>query len=264
MSETRVQRNGSTPFNDKYFFYKVAKHEMFHLGGADHGGKNDHPNLSPTTMSTCVNYSQFRHDNKITKDDDAYMNYLRGPLLGRELTANPGFENANGDLYWLTQNGTKSVVSSGGQVGPTHLAFTATGTAWTSYVHQSTRVWHNSNPPQSTYGAAADVKKVVSTYTTYARVALYRKAMNDSGNNGCGYPFLNMTDPNNEAITGGYFLISETPMYVLSGTGWTSIEASAATIGHDGGQVQVRVYGASTTSTGGSGTVRFDNVRAKT
>lgn len=72
-----------------------------------------------------------------------------------------------------------------------------------------------------------------------------------------------LNNPNNETLVGGYVLHAGTPLTTIAGTEWVALTTSfvnPATT--DGLQIQIRAYGKSYTSSGGTGSIRFDNVRA--
>lgn len=244
-------------YSTSQFYYRIARHEMFHLAGAEHGGKDDSMNYdNPTTMSTCINYATFRTSNSLSQDDAAYMNWLHNGAGGRQLHANMGFER--GTTYWGKYNGTWSLISTGGVSGPRNVAFFASGSWSSSYVYQTVRLWTGDD--NQSYRSRAYVRKPVSSYSTIVQTRIYRKTMTESGSSSCSYPD-GLDNPNNESVPGGYvWLVSSGVVY--PGTTWTDATSSYVNpTNTDGLQIQIRIYGKSTSSSGGTGSVRIDNAR---
>ena len=259
--------NGNPSFwvNSNYsaasFYYHVGRHEMFHLAGAEHAGKNDSRNGdNPTTMATCISPSTFRTTNSITQDDAAYMNWLHNTLSNRQLHANIGFER--GTTYWGKSNGTWSYQTSGGATGPGHVAFFASGSAYSSYIYQTVRLWTGDD--NESVRAKINAKKPLSSYTTQARAALYKRTLTEGSTaNSCHYPD-GLDNLNSISITTGYVLEIRSSMTTLGSTSWTAVTSNWDNPPtNDGYQYQIRAYGKSTTSSGGTGSVRFDNVRGE-
>jgi len=68
-------------------------------------------------------------------------------------------------------------------------------------------------------------------------------------------------NPNSSSVNGSYVLLKGTSMTTLT-TSWKSITSSWENPSNtDGVQMQVSVYGKSTSFSGGNGSVRLDNVR---
>lgn len=86
--------------------------------------------------------------------------------------------------------------------------------------------------------------------------------MTESGNNGCTYPD-GLKNPNNVSVTALFVLLSGSAMTTV-GTSWTAITSdwiNPETV--HGFELQVRAYGRSLNSSGGTVSIRFDNVRGE-
>lgn len=242
------------------FYYKVGRHEMLHLAGMSHGGRDDSRNGdNPATMSTCISASTFSASNILTQDDAGYMNWLYNSIADRQLHANVGYER--GMTYWGVTNGSASFVTTGGATGPGHISFAATGTEWSSYVYQTIRLW--TGVTNASYRSRINVRESAAANATSAMARLYRQTLQESGDNSCQYA-NGLSNPNNATLVGGYVLHSGTDMTAVVGTTWASITGAWANPADtDGLQLQIRAYGKGYTSTGGNSTIRFDNVRGE-
>lgn len=118
----------------KSFVWKVSKHEMGHLIGAEHtGAKDSYGNVPGGTasdnapiMSTCIDRSNFSDTHNIfSQDDYAYLNWQHSATTNRQATANWGFEQ--GTRFWglknlsATGNDKLEHVTSGGATGPGYI-----------------------------------------------------------------------------------------------------------------------------------------------
>ena len=71
-------------YSDAKFYWRMARHEMLHLAGMEHGGKDDSMNSdNPASMATCINHSTFRTVNNLDQDTAAYENWLHNAAGGR-------------------------------------------------------------------------------------------------------------------------------------------------------------------------------------
>jgi len=244
--------------NADKFIWHVARHEMMHLLQATHGGRYDSvpEGEQPATMSTCVNYDNFRNVNQLERDAEAYLNWLHSDLSYRQINSNIGFDN--GTTGWGGTNGTISVASSGGYSSPKHLAFNASGTSTNSYVRQTIRLWVGDDINDFEVRAYLRAKAPSSTANTNVRAAIYRKNLSESGTTICPYQ-RGLKNPNNMTLADmAYILVTESSLTNV-GTSWTAVSSpwSSISVLRDGYQLQLRAYG----NAAGSGAVRFDNVR---
>lgn len=239
------------------FQYKVARHEMMHLIGADHSGRGDSFDGAedPSTMSTCVTASQFNPANVLDRDAETDLNFHHSSLSYSQLTANIGFED--GTSAWGGTNGGLIANSSGGAVGPKHVAFAAEGTSSNSYIRQTVRVWTGDDND-------VKIRAVVSARTnasveTNARAAVYRIGMFEGdSSNGCPYE-RGLRDPNDRSLWGSTWVkVTETPLTGV-GASWGSLTTPWTRLPYpaDGWQLQFRAYG----NAADASYVRFDNAR---
>ncbi len=243
------------------FYYQVARHEMFHEAGADHGGNKDsHDGRNPPTMATCINYSDFRTNNSLDEDAAGYLNYLHDSLAYNQLTANIGFER--GTTYWGAVNGTLFEYSSGGATGPGHIGFKASSDVWSSYVYQTMSFWVGLLD-NGLFRAKINAEAPKTGRTTETFTRLYTRAMTQSsGSNGCDYP-NGINNPNDPTVASGWILEVGTGTTFV-GTTWTAIASDWVYLPvADGQQVQVRAYGWAQDSGGSVRQIRFDNVRGE-
>lgn len=253
----------NSQYTDPKFYWKVTRHEMMHLAGAEHAGNEDSMNGDNIpTMATCVGVSSFRTVNEMSQDDAAYLNWLHNALDNRQLHANMGFEQ--GFSYWGKINGTATIVNSGGATGPGHVSFLASGTVNSSYIYQTVRLWTGDD--NESYRAKINAKTSNSGpfSTGQVRTAMYRKTMTEnSGSNSCSYAD-DVDNANNPTVTGGYVYLAGTAVSSTS-TSWlpkTSGWTNPAT--EDGYQLQIRSYAKGTqASTGINIPVLLDNVRGE-
>ncbi|MEZ5176672.1 MAG: hypothetical protein R2823_10815 [Acidimicrobiia bacterium] len=244
-------------YSSSKFYYKVGRHEMFHLAGAEHGGDEDSMNSdNPPTMSTCISWTTFRTTNSLDQDSAAYENWLHNGASGRQLHANMGFERNT--TYWGKVNGTWSVVTTGGVSGPKNVAFFASGSSYaSSYIYQTIRLWTGDD--NESYRSRAYVREPISSYSTLAQSKIFRRNMTESGDNGCSYPD-GLQNPNSWSI-GGYVELAKSSVKSVTTT-WSDVTSSYVNpTNTDGLQLQIRIYGKATPSGGGSGSIRIDNAR---
>ncbi len=240
------------------FFWHTARHEMMHLLQAAHGGRADSlvGGEDPTTMSTCVNATEFIPDNFLDRDAEAYLNWLHSDLSYRQINSNIGFDNNTSG--WGGTNGSLTDVSSGGYSSPPYAAFSADGTSADSFVRQTIRLWVGDDIGDFEIRAVLRARAPSSTANTNVRAAVYRKNLSESGDTSCDYP-RGLKNPNNLTLADmNYIVVSESGLVNVD-TSWTSVISDWASIGvqRDGYQLQLRAYG----NAAGSGAVRFDNVR---
>lgn len=246
--------------NTSRFYWKVGRHEMFHLAGAEHAGDQDSMNGdNPPTMVTCIDQSNFRTVNGLSQDDSAYLNWLWSSLDYRQLHANIGFEQ--GSSYWGVANGSLSISSSGGATGPSYARFTASGDETNSYIYQTVRLWTGDDLNEYRAKINARSPGPAGSYTTYARTGLYRRTLTENGDNSCDYAD-GLHNLNGPSVTSSYVGVSATSTQGVSDT-WTSVASGFTALGaQDGYQFQVRAYGV-TYSRFSDKAVYFDNVRGE-
>lgn len=241
---------------------KTARHEMFHLAGAEHGGKRDSFNGdNPPTMSTCLSpNADLPTTNKLAQDDAAYLNWLHNSLPNRQLHANIGFEQ--GASFWGKKKAELRSYSTEGSSGPGHVGIVSTAnSSRDSYIFQTVRLWTGDD--DVSYRARINVKKPVERYRSYASAALYYRAVNADGTDKCKYADgLDGLSNDPKVKTGWIKLDSVYTSNVTTSwrnvtTGWKKPGTTA-----DGYDFQVRAYGKSYCD-GCNGTIRFDNVRAE-
>jgi hypothetical protein len=249
-------------FSASSFYFKVARHEMLHLSGQNHAGRydnNSHGN-HPATMSTCIDASQFGSANVLGQDEAAHLNWNRNTLQFRQLHANVGFERTT--TYWAATNGTLTPIGQGGATGPRYLLFNATGTEFSSYIHQSSRVWVGGSYGAD-YRAAMSVKRNSLSASGQASVRLYRATLTDGWPpNGCSYPHVD--NPNAQGLAiGGFVLVAQTPTQAV-GTSWATRTSPWVLPPYaDGYQFQIRAYGKAFSQDGSTSSIHFDNVRGE-
>lgn len=239
------------------FFYQVARHEMLHMVGLDHAGADD---SVPTgdgmaTMSTCTSVSAFRSTSVLDRDSEVGVNWMHSSLSNRQVTANLGFEDEIND--WGGTNGTLVASTVDSFDGSGNASFLADGTSADSYIKQTVRIWtgNDSDVEFRAYMRA----RVPADLTNNVRAALYRRGMNESGDNVCEYP-RGLKNPNSASVATTYILLSQSDLTSV-GTSWTAVAGPwvAPPTSYDGFELQMRAYGNAT----GEHTVRFDNVRAE-
>ena len=226
--------------SDPKFFYKVGRHEMFHLGGAEHGGNDDSwSGDDPPTMSTCIDWPTFRSGNGLSQDDAAYETWLHGAPANRQLHANIGFEQ--GTSWWSHNGGQWVYKTSGGTGGPGYILWSPTVPDG-DWVHQVVTV-HTGNDNES-YRAVVNSRELASSYKSAARVVLRWRPIEHQydPSNTCEYPD-GVQNPNDYETTGSWSALAESSWEDLS-TAWQQIESSWVNpANHDGMELQVRVYG---------------------
>ncbi|GAA5039794.1 hypothetical protein GCM10025738_30770 [Microbacterium fluvii] len=241
------------------FLWKVARHEMMHQLQATHGGRADSAPTGedPTTMSTCVAYTEFLTTNFLDRDAEAYLNWLHSDLSFRQINSNIGFDN--GTTGWGGTNGSISAPTSGGFSSPRHLAFNASGTSADSYARQTILLWVGDDTNDFEVRAYLRAKAPNSTDPTNVRAAVYRKNLSESGTNTCDYQ-RGLKNPNNLTLADmNYILVVESSLVNVD-TSWTAVASdwSSIPIKRDGYQLQLRAY---RNAAGADNVVRFDNVR---
>jgi hypothetical protein len=253
-------------YSAQKFYHNVARHEMFHLGGARHGGGGDSfDGVAPTTMSTCLDWQDYT-DNVMEQDSHALENWLWSSLDFRQQNANLGFEQ--GTRFWGKTGGVGwTYYTSGGATGPGHIGWASSNIY--EYVYQTVRII-NGDDTELDYRAKANAKAPGSAFTlTKAQVELWRRSvdyLNDPQNpNGCDYAD-GIVNPNGGVSVSGWILMTSSPE-VSIGTAWEAFTTSNPTEWVDpptqeGYDFQVRLHGyAYNPSTGNFGEIRFDNVR---
>lgn len=136
-------------FNEREFYWKVGRHEAFHLAGAEHGGRYDSwDGLAPTTMTTKLNFRndanemQFRPDVNLIRDDRAHLNWLHNNLPYRQIVANFGFNDGGRHYNVLNGAGTVRVFNNGGANSPRHLGIMMNAPSGVlPGLMQTTRLW---------------------------------------------------------------------------------------------------------------------------
>ena len=124
----------------KKFFYQVARHEMLHLIGLDHGGENDSiDGRNPASMATCTGPGNFRETADLDRDAEVGLNWRHSSLSNNQVSANIGFEN--GINEWGGTNGSLASWAGGSFSGSKHALFAAAGDSSDSWVRQTVRVW---------------------------------------------------------------------------------------------------------------------------
>ena len=264
---------------DKGHWQFTSRHEMLHLAGMSHGGDDDAMDGRLASNATCITtaqrtgFSQGSYPDSVNLDQDtaSYANWLHeNDLPYRQVSANIGFET--GTKYWWKNNGTWSEVSSGGATGPGYLSFTATGNEFTSYVYQTSRVWHGNSNARN-FRAKINYRESDLSANTKVRARIYAKKLkDDSTPASCDYD-LGLSDPNNGFTLGGWVLISDSGMQNVNTTSWTALTSpwgDPDDHGHldfaDGFQLQIRAFGKSTPGGGGpnpSINFHLDNIRTE-
>lgn len=253
-------------FSASTFYFAIARHEMLHLSGQNHAGRydnNSHGN-HPATMSTCLHNSLLVAPNVLGQDEAAHLNWNRNTLQFRQLHANVGFERTT--TYWAAVNGSISPIAQGGATGPRYVSFTATGTQFNSYIHQSSRVWVGGSYGPD-YRAAMSVKRNSNSASGQASVRLYRATLTD-GPTACTYlgfpPYPHVNNPNTQGLSiGGFMLVAETPTQAV-GTSWVTRTSPWVLPPYaDGYQFQIRAYGKAFNGDGSTSSIHFDNVRGE-
>ncbi len=240
------------------YFYKVVRHELLHLLGASHTGKDDSAATAdnPVTMATCVSYGNFTGATAIDRDSEIYLNWAYSALSNRQLKSNIGYENGLAD--WGASNGTVSNAATGGIYDSAYASYYPTGTSADSFLRQSMRLW-TGNDSSVEFRAVINARSPSSATTTRVRAALWTRLLSESGNNGCAYP-RGLQNPNNETVTANYVLVSQSAAETVSTGSWTSVNSPWTSVSvRDGWHLQLRAYGNSS----GDYAVWFDHVRAE-
>ncbi|MGK2876050.1 MAG: hypothetical protein ACSLEW_10490 [Nocardioides sp.] len=242
------------------FYWKVARHEMLHLMGAEHGGDADSKDgENPPTMSTCINWTDFRDANDLSRDDGAYLMFLHSTLAERQIHANVGFER--GFSNWGANEGEVIEHDAGGSGGPKHIGFKAESSANSSYVYQTARVWTGSS--SKFFRGTFHAKSQASDLTSNAKIAIYyRELVEATPANGCDYRGM-ITNPNDPTLASGAWTALVGTNLTSVGTSWTALQSNWQGLsGADGYEIQVRVYGKATENDGTVRQIRFDTARS--
>jgi hypothetical protein len=243
------------------FYRQVGRHEMMHLAGAEHVGKDDSMDGdNPPAMATCILESDFNSTTQLSQDDAAYLTWLHSSRDNRQLHANFGFEQSS--RYWGVTNGTLSMASSGGSTGPGYAKFKAAGSVANSYIFQTIRIWTGDD--DESYRSVLNAKAAGPTgnYTTRAQTALYRRTLSGgSTSTNCSYAD-DVKNPNDDSVSGSYVLVSQERVDAINNS-WTGLVSNWVNLPtEDGFQFQVRAYGDSY-SAAGPQPIYFDNVRGE-
>lgn len=253
-----INANGPTAA----FYYKVARHEMFHLAGAEHGGEMDSfDGVEVSTMSTCINYQDFPASNVFEQDGHAYENWLWSSLAERQFHANVGFEQ--GFRFWGKTAGTITTYSSGGATGPGYVGWQSSDTG--DFVFQTVRTVNGSL--SSVYRAVGNARSPGSNWTTRVRVSLARRNVdfpNDPNNpNGCDYPG-GIVNPNGWPSVSSWVVFTETAEWVTVPASWTRVDSEWMPLPQqEGYDLRVRLRGTAVNAKGNYGQVRIDNLRGE-
>lgn len=243
------------------FYYKVARHEMMNLVGAQHAGRADSlaSGENPTTMSTCINWSAFLGENELDRDAEVQLNWHHSSLPGKQVSANIGFEN--GVTSWGGTNGSLTSGATGGEVGPKHAVFSANGTSADSFVRQTVRLWTGDDGGVE-LRAYINARSPGSSVDTKVKASLWRKYMSQGSDGPCLNSNFNrgLTDGiNSPTFSSTYLKVAESALTAVS-TSWTHVYTPWTSVAKRAGhELQVRAYG----NSAGDHTVRFDNVRAE-
>jgi hypothetical protein len=252
-------------YSSQTFYHNVAKHEMFHLGGANHGGAQDSfDGVNLATMSTCRDWTEY-DDNVFEQDAHALENWLWSSLEYRQQNANLGFEQ--GTRFWGKTGGIEwTEHNSGGATGPGYIGWHAHDIY--DYIYQTVRI-ENGNDTEFDYRAKANARASSPNFDqTRARVQLFRRNVDfpqDPQNpNTCNYPD-GIVNPNGVPNVSGWILMTESPTTVF-GTSWQAFTTSTPEFAdpptQEGYDFQVRIGGyAYNGNTGSYGQIHFDNVR---
>lgn len=215
-------------FDHRRKIYKTVAHEMMHLSGATHGGRNDSwynytpASLNPTRMSTCVSAGD-TYDSPIgTFDDFGLLNYLHGNGAGRQLMADSGMETYWDDVWIFHHSLQRSFSTSGSYQGSRHVRVRPTSNQFNSgnsdFMTQHIRIL-NGNDNETYYGSAR-VREMSSSYSTTTSVDLYYRAIDyTSAANSCSYPNGLSNSPNGAASIGPWVVAASST--ALTGSGWT-------------------------------------------
>jgi hypothetical protein len=246
------------------FYWQWARHEMFHLGGAEHGGRYDSfDGNDPTTMATCLSYTLWPTSNIFEQDGHAYENWIWSTVADRQLHANFGYEQ--GLRFWGKSAGSGSTneYGTGGATGPGYIGWNST--SLNDYIYQTVRILNGDDTAE--YRVKVNGESPAAVYTTRIRGRLYRRTADFPGDpsnpNGCDYAD-GIVNPNGSPTLGGWILMSDTSLTVV-GTSWTAASGPWTSLsGFEAYDFQVRFYGlAEHNSTGGFGEVHLDNVRGE-
>ncbi len=240
-------------------FWKVARHETFHIAGGHHAGQGDsRDGDSPPTMVTCRALGSHYALNTLSSDDEAYLAWLHNSLSDRQIHPNLGFEQGKRD--WKTKNGSLIVANSSSiaENGAKYGSFFASKTRFTSYIRKKVRVWTgDDNEEYQSYG---NVSKATAGTTASAMTRLYRRRMIEGAANGCSYED-GIVNPNHVTF-GGWVLASSSgmdtsiasgnQMQLLAG-GWENPPTE------DGYVFEIRAYGRAKIGSSTTG-LRWDNL----
>ena len=249
----------NSKFTEAKTYYHVARHEMLHLAGAEHGGQNDSRNGdTPSTMATCFYVSTARSINSLDQDSAQYLQYLHGTLSSgyRDITANLGFEQ--GTSFWGVSGGTLNVYTPGGATGTTQAGFFPDEDDLEPYTFQTTRTWTGSETGVR-YRVVMNAKRSAPDLSTEGEAQLYWRELSDGASNGCSYPD-GIDDPNTPPLTlttswskkASTDLVTQGNSWLTSSSPWYTMSSP-----HDGHELQVRIRAL----VEGNHSIRLDNVR---
>ncbi|MEE9416165.1 MAG: hypothetical protein V3V01_12845 [Acidimicrobiales bacterium] len=242
-------------------WWKVSRHETFHIAGAHHSGKSDsRDGDGPPTMVTCygVDYP-FSGVNTLSSDDEAYIGWLHNGLAHRQIHPNLGFEQGRRD--WKAKRGNLIVVtgSAVAQNGSKYASFLATGTRWNSYIYKRIRLWTGDDDEM--YQSYGYVSRANIATTASAMTRLYRRTMIEGPANGCSYED-GIVNPNRLFFGGNWVKASDSGMDTsiaagntmqLQAGGWQNPPEA------DGYVLEIRAYGKAHINGNTTG-LRWDNV----
>lgn len=253
--QTKLQFGLSYVGQGASFFYQVARHEMLHLIGLDHGGQNDSMDgRNPASMATCTGPGNFRDTADLDRDAEVGLNWRYSSLSDRQVSANIGFENGTNE--WGGTNGSLASYTGGSFSGDKLILFAAEGDSSDSYVRQTVRIWTGWDT-YAEFRPYLRARAHQSGPSTNVRASLYRKGMWDGSNPGCTYR-LGLQNVNDVTLASTlYILVSQSDLTSV-GTSWTAVSGEwADPPTFDGYELQLRAYG----NSAGDYSVRFDNVR---
>lgn len=211
LAQARMWVNENWAWDNK-FLWKTGAHEMFHLGGAEHGGRYDSwYGLSaqwqtPTRMSTCTEPSLNYNSAALAFDDIAYLNWLHGNPSNRQMMADSGFETGT-DPAWIFYNGLNHFFyGPGSQDGVRHVRINPTMnshvTQQSHFIQQNVRLLNGDDDEQ--YRGTVWMREHSSPYVSTGVVEAWYRTINFDGNNSCQYEDgLGSTDPNDPTPSAG-------------------------------------------------------------